>query len=297
MTDTTMGTKKEGHKGLSWSDVRSRMSKVLGQAFWVFFTKRVLVARALPITICLFLTINMWGGSYWQWMERWGRFVWGRLPNLPLETQLQFGIFIGVGVAMFLAILYLFWKKHCDTFLQAVFWRVITSGVLILAFYNPWLSYYDYAVEWRKRLLADSLWELSPGEKFEVYALAFIGVAVLTLWHYFFKKAWQGVGSSKLTAVLVVAAIVTFVGMMSSLGIWPKSFAWRFTIVEIFLGLAIGICFSLTLLDRFFSGTVGATTTIKEIDADSGHHDIAQDQDHGHDAAVLEQDDAAASHR
>jgi hypothetical protein len=236
----------------------------------------------------LFITINPWGYSYMHWLNRWVVWGWNRTPAVPQDLQVQLFAFVMLGCAGAYGYVFFLYHKQCKGFVQFFIWRIALTAALSFALFNPWMGYATWGHWWWNTLLPVWPWKLAFWQIAEIAIMSLAGAILIMGWHYVLKKAWQGVGSSKLTAGLVIVLAAAFLWVLNALGLSPSNARAMLGIIEFMTAVAIGICFSLTLIDRFFSGTVSSTTTIKEID-------VSHDGGHQVDDSILAQDEHAGA--
>jgi hypothetical protein len=270
---------------------------VRGSVFWNFWLRRIVLSRVVPIILVVFATGNAFGFSYWHWMKRLGRMTWAGVPMFTQEEMLRLSIFAGavaIGIGFYL---YVLLRRSCWSGIGwkgVLFRRLFPMALIAGAVLIPEYGYRDQALYWQEHLLRQWVWPWKLGywQGLEVASFWLVGVAILITWGYVLLKAWQGIGSSWFRAILAGLAVVALAWVFKKAGAFPHSASGISTFAEILGGAALGVCFSLTLIDRFMSGTVGSTATIKENDA--GMHEPGHEHDdqahHGGD------DDSALLH-
>ncbi len=165
---------------------------------------------------------------------------------------------------IFGASLWSFWGK------RIILSRILPITLYTFATYNPWG--YDYT-SWAKQYLRSC-------PTFDFADVRFSGFVLVTLilggfWMYLLVKAWQGVGERFYKAAIPIGAAILIMIILINLGWVPGSGFWfKFAVTGI-VGVLIGLCYSLTLVDRYWSATATAY-----LSGDDGHHSGGDDGHH-----------------
>src|SRR3989344_35297 len=155
-----------------------------------------------------------------------------------------------------------FWIK------RIILYRVVSIVALVFAIFNVWgYSFWAWMVE---EFSSGAIWSLSSGgdRQFESAMFVLASVFVILASIYVLRKAWQGIGSRLLWAVLIGGATGVVVWALTLIHVIPSSGNGFIVAVQAMGGVVIGICFSMTLIDRQLSGTLTTHTP----DDDDHHH-------------------------
>ncbi len=259
-------------------------------------TKRVL-HRMAWVTVMTFLTFNVTGYlSYGHWAQSWGVFALRGFPAIWFEEWLKVGAFVLWGATSLLIYSYILFHHSCKWrigFGSFMLWRVLPVVVVSVLLWNP---YFGYAAVGRDLLPIffpetpwHKPWNLGAWDQawFAGFALATCGG--VAAWYYVIKKSWQGLGNSKIAALLLTGFIAIFLWFLKALGVFPHGVNGIITLLEFAWGCGMGFALSMAFVDRALTGTITAHTT-----ADTDHRRRGEDGEVQHQHHAADHDAAAA---
>lgn len=270
-------------------------------------TTRRVITRMAVITLMVYATYNVLGLSYAHAAIGWFSFILAGFPAISLEQWGRVVVYVAWGLVSLYIYYHIFLKRSCKWrgigFVGFMLWRVVPVAIVSFMLYNSYFSYLTVGREivwlffpetpWYKP------WALESKITLGIFLVMTFGLIIA--WFYVTKKAWQGLGASKMSAFLLAALIGSVLLLMKWSGIWPTGVNGLVTLLQFAAGLGLGFAFSLTFVDRQLSATYTSTTTVKDSDHHNGHHDHEQQQISADDAAAAEDaatdEEAAAHHR
>ncbi len=289
--------------GMIWSLMMSFLPKGIT-------TKRV-ITRMAWITVLMFATYNVLGLSYYNVAKSWGNYVAAGFPTLTAEQWSRMGAFAAWGLVSAFIYYWIVIHHRCMGrgmgFFGYLLRRILPIIIVGVLMYNPYFSYMTVGREWViEPLFPNTPWyrpwtHMSWNDwQFQIFVV--ITILELITWSYILKKAWQGLGNSKMSVVLMTALIGSLLLLLKSTGYFPTTVDGITTLVQLFAGPGLGFAFSMTYVDRELTGTMASTTIIKESDqtlptedqtavAALAEHDAAAQQ------AQVDQDAGHVSHR
>ena len=217
-----------------------RRASHFGSSTW----SQIFFWRMLPMTLLLLATVNPWGFSYYHWAKYWAAFVWAGMPMISDDDKFQLLALVSIGAAAGTFYGYTLFFPHCK-------WRGIGIGGVLLRRVIPlaaiaagaYFWYWDQIGRWFVRLAprADLHMSFMGHVAFALFLL--VGTGLLIWWVYATRKAWQGLGSSRLMTAIALAALAVVVYFFYEIRLFPKSVSGIIGFVEIIAGLGLGFCF------------------------------------------------------
>ena len=144
--------------------------------------------------------------------------------------------------------------------------RVVPITLFVFFTYNAFgYSFADWAMFMAR----------SVGEVGAVYGLI-LAIAVIimgAIWLYILQKAWRGAGSGVIKALILPLIAGLILAIPVTLNVVELQSVAFITMAEFALGIVLGLMFSMTIMDRYLSGTVTTVTEVQADETHDGHHD------------------------
>ncbi|MEK7109275.1 MAG: hypothetical protein AAB919_02460, partial [Patescibacteria group bacterium] len=222
-------------------------------------TTRRVITRMTVITLLVYATYNVLGISYVHFTISWGKFVLAGFPNISPEQWGTVGVYLAWGLATLYVYYHILFKKSCKWrglgFVGFMLWRVMPVVVVSFILYNPYFSYLTVGREIAAIFFPETPWYkpwvLEGKVSLGVFLVMTVGLMIA--WSYVTKKAWQGLGASKVSALLMTAFIGSILLLLKWSGVWPAGTNGLVSLLQLAAGLGLGFAFSLTFVDRQLS--------------------------------------------
>lgn len=97
----------------------------------------------------------------------------------------------------------------------------------------------------------------------------------LAAWGYILRKSKQALGGRIWRALVPICIFGLIYWLLLATNVVSGQGVWNTAVIQLIIGIGIGICFSLTLIDRHLSGTLSAHVTSSDVEQ---HHGDPSDQ-------------------
>ncbi len=148
--------------------------------------------------------------------------------------------------------------------------RILPITLLVFLTYNSsgysWVGWALY--QWEAGIIP------GPGDDQSLPMLLLFYLATLLLflatWGYILRKSKQALGGRIWRALVPMCIFGLIYWLLLATNIVSGQGVWNTVVVQLIVGVGIGVCFSLTLIDRHLSGTLSAHVTSSDVDQQ--HH-------------------------